>query len=124
MENDRPERTDDDGPTFDGLVRVLCDQDRRIALFYLLEHERATVDELADVISGWTHAAEGTVATPADRTRVVASLRSVHLPLLEDSNLVRSDPQSGEVQLSTLSGQYRTFVEWCAAVETRLAPSI
>ena len=84
----------------DETFRILRSRDRRVALYYLLEHGSAGVEEITDVITGWSAAFDGRVATEADRTRVRTELSMRHLPMLIDASLVARGPDDETVRLT------------------------
>lgn len=80
------------------LFDALSHRDRRIVLYYLREHETATVDGLVDLVAGWVEAGPGP-NEPVDRTSVRAGLHHVHLPTLDSAGLVEYDADTGSVAL-------------------------
>ncbi|SFG08191.1 DNA-binding transcriptional regulator, ArsR family [Halopelagius inordinatus] len=99
----------DDAPPTDQLFKVLANTTRRRTLWLLLDDPRTTVSELADTLVGWW-ATENAVVAPEDRERVATALFHVHLPILEDSGLVRFDSDDGEIRLSALSEPVRDLI--------------
>lgn len=84
---------------------------RRRVLYYLLDAERSTVDELAAMLAGWECvAADAGVATPAERRERAIELRHRHLPALADAGLVTHDRETGAVALADLDGPVATLV--------------
>lgn len=86
----------------DDLYRAVSNRDRTYALAYLLEHESATLDELADVVTAWSNVPAGTPATRTERDRRRTQLHHRHLPILERAGLVRYDAGAKEVVLLTV----------------------
>jgi hypothetical protein len=97
----------------DKVFRVLSDDYRRCVLYYLLDRESATVDELATVLTGWTQAREDAfeIATPDDRTRVRAKLHHVYLPRIDGAGFVHYEYDSGEVELETVPDMLDAVLE-------------
>jgi DNA-binding transcriptional ArsR family regulator len=89
------------GPSLDALFRALANPTRRRVLGHLLEQEKATFEELTDVLVGWV-ASEGVVVGPDERERIEIGLYHEHLPVLADSDLVEYDTETNEVSLGTL----------------------
>lgn len=103
----------------DATFEVLSAAERRHALYYLREHEAATLDELATVVAGWLRAREDEagVATPEDRERVRAELHHVHLPRLAAAGIVCYDLDSGEVTLRALPAFLDATIERSLATD-------
>lgn len=99
----------DDAPPPDQLFKVLANTTRRRTLWLLLDDPRTTVSELSDTLVGWW-ATENAIVAPEDRERVATALSHVHLPILEDSGLVRFDSDDGEIRLSALSEPVRDMI--------------
>ena len=96
----------------DEVFRALSDVHRRIVVYYLLEVESTSLEELVDVVTGWLHAGDGRMATREDRARIERAFHHQHLPKLRDSGLVRHDEIEGRVELAALSEPERALVEW------------
>lgn len=115
------DRLDDSSKAVGELFRFLSRPERRCLLYYLRDHECATFEELATVLSGWLQAREAgvEVVTPSDRENVRRSLYHVHLPKLADAGFVRYDRESGEVELAEVPDLFDTIVETALAQERR-----
>lgn len=96
----------------DDVFGALSDFHRRAVVYYLLEAGAASVEELADVVTGWVYASRGRMTTRTDRSRVRRALHHRHLPRLRAANLVRYDDAADRVELSPLSEPERALVEW------------
>ncbi|WP_255149099.1 DUF7344 domain-containing protein [Halorarius halobius] len=92
------ERGDIDA-TFD----ALADETRRLLLYFLREHETATLDTLADVLTGWRAVRDDREPTTEHRDRLYARLYHVHVPRLADSSMVTFDADAERVRLAPLS---------------------
>lgn len=86
----------------DRFYRALASSHRRRLLYFLLENEASTIDELASVLSGWEITPTGTMQTPKDRAKIRLQLSHNHLPRLAETGLIAYDPDSGTVQLESL----------------------
>ena len=126
MDHDDCEATTHEGPDVDVLLseefddatfRALSERRRRLALYYLQEHDGVPVDELADVVAGVTGARESTVVTPDDRESVEIELRHSDLPVLADVGLVVHDRTTDEVSIGDLPESVRSFLAWAAENE-------
>ncbi|WP_436926549.1 DUF7344 domain-containing protein [Halosimplex amylolyticum] len=78
------------------LFGALSHRYRRIVLYYLREHETATLDVLVDLVTGWVQAGPGPDES-VDHAEVRAQLHHVHLPTLDSAALVEYDPDAGTV---------------------------
>ena len=117
---ERGERTGRRAPGLedDRLYRALASRPRRRLLYYLSDIERATVDELADVLVGWETSQRGGMATEAARDRTETELRHSHLPTLADAGLVTYDRQTGRVECAPLDTAVSDLLTRSVAAET------
>lgn len=105
-------------PWSSDFFRALSDRYRRFALYYLLEHDRVSIEELATVVAGWAHATDGDVVGRERRDRIHASLLHRHLPELEAAGLVAVDRGSDSVSRERWSLPERETVEQSLEIET------
>ncbi len=96
---------------------ALSDARRRHVLYYLLEHDDASLDELADVISGWLTVGRGMTTTPHRRNRIRTDLHHVHLPMLADFGFLEYDWESHHVELRDLSDEIQKLLDESLSVE-------
>lgn len=101
----------------DEVFAALRDTDRRLVLYYLREHGSASVEELADVVTGWSSAGSRGMALPADRDDVATALRHRHLPVLEEAGLVTRDDSTGRVLFDVASAAVEALVTWACREE-------
>lgn len=80
----------------DQFYQALAARPRRRALAHVLTAERATVEELVDVLCGW-EAAENRAVDSARAAQIRVELAHQHLPLLAEADLVSYDRDTGEV---------------------------
>ncbi|USZ73326.1 DUF7344 domain-containing protein [Natronosalvus halobius] len=97
--------------------RALSERPRRRVLYYLLERDECSVDELADVLAGWETTTE-TMVAPDRRHQHELSLVHSHLPLLSEAGLVAYDSESGEVSLATVPEPAKALVRRAIEAET------
>lgn len=87
----------------DSTFRLLADEHRRHLLYLVREHESMTLDDLADVLTGWLAVRHGDDATtPEDRQQMYTRLYHVHVPKLAATGVVEFDEDSGTVTLDAL----------------------
>ncbi|WP_436345469.1 DUF7344 domain-containing protein [Natronorubrum sp. FCH18a] len=101
----------------DRLLGILAAQRRRYALYYLREHDVATVDELARLVSEELEDASASTDTDdrVDETRL--ALRHVDLPKLTAVGIVEYDYRSETVRYRQPSARFATLLESCAEIE-------
>lgn len=85
----------------DSFYRAFASTHRRRILYYLLEENDSTLEELATVLSGWD-ANPKTMRSPEYRMELLSQLHHNHLPQLDDAGLVEFDPQTGSAHLEPL----------------------
>ncbi|WP_231184117.1 hypothetical protein [Haladaptatus sp. DYF46] len=101
----------------DDVYRALADRTRRYAVYTLLEWNRVSMDELADVLTGWLHASEYRMATPTDRQQVVTELRHEHVEMLRKAGLASYDSNENRLVLPELSRPVDRLLRWARANE-------
>lgn len=93
------------------LLVALNDPLARRAVYYLYEETDDTVDHLADVVTGWTNASTGTIATRTDRDRTRLLLYHVHLPMLDSVDVLQFHPVDRTVTMDGVSPAMESFLE-------------
>lgn len=93
------------------VLRALGNRTQRYTLYHFLNQERATLDELADVLAGWMATTEDRVTTNVDRSSLRISLYHNHLPQLAAVGLLSFDPEDEVADRSPLSTAERELVE-------------
>jgi len=105
----------------DQFYSALAAAHRRRLLYYLLETEESTVDEIATVLTGWEIPPTGTMQTPAERAEIRLQLLHNHLPRLADSGLIAYDRATGTVRLAGLQPRVRELIQQSVEAEQRVA---
>ncbi|WP_121742391.1 DUF7344 domain-containing protein [Natronorubrum halophilum] len=118
-----PDRSSSNGPTtnpetIDTAFLALRQQNCRFVCYFLLEHETASLSEVADVVTGWIHAANGGIAEPQRRNQCYLRLLHSHVPNLVDVGVVSYDERSDILSLSPCPDPIREFATRACAVET------
>jgi len=86
----------------DTLIRALAAEPRRMIYTYLAEHDSASIEELTDVVVGWSRARGRDTATCNwDDTRT--ALHHRHLPVLDDADVITYDLDQQTATLASLS---------------------
>ena len=85
-----PDRQDEESDlSRDESFDLLSNHRRRYALYCLRQEEnRATLGELADKIAAWENDIETDAVSYDERKRVYTSLQQVHLPRMDDLDVV------------------------------------
>ncbi|MDG5777843.1 transcriptional regulator [Haloarculaceae archaeon H-GB2-1] len=107
-----------------GTLDVLSKPERRCILYYLREHESASLEKLVDLVTGWLHAMTGDTAGPGDDQRIRTSLHHVHLPVLVDRGILTYDEANGNVELESLSTFTDRILDVTLDAETELPTEI
>lgn len=102
----------EDGIAVGDVVEVLSAPIPRYTVRYLLEAETATLEELADVVTGWENADTGAVASKTDRDRLRIDLYHVHLPRLDAMDVVAFDPTEKTASLAAAPDTIEPILEW------------
>ncbi|MEF8828067.1 MAG: transcriptional regulator [Haloarcula sp.] len=86
----------------DALIRALSAEPRRMIYAYLAEHDSAPLEELTDVVVGWSRArGRDTEDGSWDDTRT--ALHHRHLPVLDDAGVITYNPDQRTATLASLS---------------------
>lgn len=102
----------------DDAFLALRDRDRRYVCYFLLEHETASVSEVADVVTGWIHATTEGIIEPQCRNQRYLRLLHTHVPALVDAGLVSYDQDTETLSLSPCPEPIREFATKACAMET------
>ncbi|MFC4543821.1 hypothetical protein ACFO5R_17995 [Halosolutus amylolyticus] len=109
---------DPDRATIDHGFVALRNQERRYALYFLLEQETASVAELADVVVGWMGASTNGMATRRERDRAYRTLVHQHVPVLVEFGIVDYDGGTKTVSMTPCPDAIREFVHLACLAET------
>ena len=101
----------------DDVYRALASTPRRYTLYTLLEWNRISLDELADVLTGWLYAGEYRMATPADREELLAELQQRHIRTLREAGLIDYDSREELLDGPRLSSPVERLLHWSLANE-------
>lgn len=106
----------------DRIYRALANTRRRYTLYVLEEWGRVSVDELADILTGWIHSGEYRMATVGEREQLTVELREIHIPALKDAGLVRYDDKKGILVLAEVSQPVAQLIDWAQRNERQNSP--
>lgn len=105
---------------FDETLSLLSHHRRRDVLYYLREHELASVETLATEIAATELDCAPEDVTASDREPIVIDLRHHHLPKLADNRLLEFDRRSGTVRRTSLPDPLRSLLEYLYDAEYAL----
>jgi len=96
----------------DDCFELLSNHRRRYVLHYLREHdEPATLGDLADQIAAWENEIEIDDVSYDERKRVYTSLQQVHLPRMDDMDVVEFDDREGTVEIGPTADELDVYLE-------------
>jgi len=96
----------------DDCFDLLSNHRRRYALHYLQRHgEEATLGELADHVAAWENDVDVEAVSPTQRKRVYTSLQQVHLPRMDDLDVVEFDDVDGRVAMGPAATDLDVYLE-------------
>jgi hypothetical protein len=103
--------------TLSRTLDALADVQRRCVLYYLREHETASVDTLADVVTGWVHASTDGIVSADQHRRMQLELYHLHLPHLRSAGLLEYDAGAGQVELADYPPIVDDLLDLALAIE-------
>jgi hypothetical protein len=103
--------------TLSDLFRALSHPYRRVVLYYLRANGDASLDGLADCVTGWGESGPGADTDGEDYETVRVQLHHAHLPMLDEGGLVTYDAASEEVTLEDLTPAAETVLSITTAVD-------
>jgi len=91
---------------------LLSNHRRRYALRYLQQNgERATIGELSDQIAAWENGIGAEEVSYDQRKRVYTSLQQVHLPRLDEADVIAYDDRQGVVETGPAAEELDIYLE-------------
>ena len=78
-------------------MRIFADEQRRAAIGYLRKNGEASLTELAEYVTERTRSRPG-APSPPEYDRTLTSLYHVHLPLMDDADVVDWDHEEKRVR--------------------------
>lgn len=98
--------TEDEG--FD----LLSNHRRRYALHYIRTNDqRATLGELSEQVAAWENGIDLVEISSTERKRVYTSLQQVHLPRMDEMDIVEFDDRAGVVELGPAAEDLDVYLE-------------
>jgi len=105
---------------YDECFDLLSNHRRRCTLHYLHNNGGvATIQELSEQIAAWENEKPVGEVTHRERKRVYTSLQQVHLPRMDEVDVVRFDDQQGVVEIGPAAADLDIYLE---VVEGRDVP--
>ena len=113
------EETEESGTTtdvteipYDDCFDLLSNHRRRYALHYLQQQgEEATLGELADHVAAWENDIDTDAVSYDERKRVYTSLQQVHLPRMDNLDVVEFDDREGRVTIGDAAEHLDVYLE-------------
>ena len=104
---------DDPGVSPDQGFDLLSNHRRRYTLHHLTRTERQTAEigELSERIAAWENDVHVRNVSSAERKRVYTSLQQVHLPRMDEMDVVDFDDRSGTVELGPAAEDLDVYLE-------------
>ncbi|TYL40615.1 hypothetical protein CV102_03335 [Natronococcus pandeyae] len=120
MDNEQSasDRSRTDRSVIDNAFLILQNQERRYALYFLLEHETASLEEVADIVTGWPRASEYGITGRETRDQVLRDLRHRHVPAMAEAGIVDYDEETDTLSFAPCPPATRSFVRLACLAET------
>ena len=98
--------------TFDECFDLLSNHRRRYTLYYLEQNgEAATIGDLSARIAAWENDILVSDVTYDERKRVYTSLQQVHLPRMDEADVIEFDDRSGAVELGPAAADLDIYLD-------------
>ena len=98
--------------SYDDCFDLLSNHRRRYALHYLQQcGQEVALGELTDQVAAWENGVDVDAVSPAQRKRVYTSLQQVHLPRMDDLDVVAFDDEEGRVVLGPAVDDLDVYLE-------------
>ncbi|WP_440769116.1 DUF7344 domain-containing protein [Natronorubrum sp. DTA28] len=114
---DPPTRSERESP-IDELLVLLSHQRRRDVLYYLSDHEVASLESLAATIAANEAGVSAERVSAERRESVLIDLYHNHLPKLTDRKLVEYDHRSGAIRWSSPPALFDELLACCHSLES------
>ena len=96
----------------DDCFDLLSNHRRRYALHYLQQQDDGvTLGELADQVAAWENDADVDAVSYDERKRVYTSLQQVHLPRMDNLDVVEFDDREGRVRMGAAAEHLDVYLE-------------
>jgi hypothetical protein len=106
------ERPDEPDISHDECFDLLSNHRRRYALRYLQHNgDSATIGELSDQIAAWENGIGTEEVSYDQRKRVYTSLQQVHLPRMDDADVIAYDDRQGVVETGPAAEELDIYLE-------------
>lgn len=108
----RGESIADDHITHDECFDLLSNHRRRYALHYLQQNgSAATLGELSEHVAAWENETAVDDLSYDERKRVYTSLQQVHLPRMDEADVVRFDDREGVIEIGPAADDLDVYLE-------------
>lgn len=104
--------TDGRENAYDDHFELLSNHRRRYTIHYLKRHENpATLSNLAEQVAAWEYETTPGEISYDQRKRVYTSLQQVHLPRMDDMDIVEFDEREGTVETGPAAEELDIYLE-------------
>ena len=111
MSQSKPEDGADD-LSYDECFDLLSNSRRRSTLHYLEQNdEEATISDLSEQIAAWENEKPMEEVSYDERKRVYTSLQQVHLPRMDDVDIVEFDSNQGTVEVGPTAEELDVYLD-------------
>lgn len=93
------------------LLMTLAEPLSRYTVYHLFEANSDSLAHLSDVVTGWTNASTGRIATRSDRDRTRMLLYHVYLPTLDSLDVLQFDAGNRTVAMDKTSPTMEAFIK-------------
>lgn len=98
--------------TWDDSFDLLSNHRRRYALHYLEQNDKeASLGELSEQIAAWENDITIKEVSYDERKRVYTSLQQVHLPRMDDMEVIEYDDREGTVEVSPTAAELDVYLD-------------
>jgi hypothetical protein len=98
--------------SYDDCFDLLSNHRRRYTLHYIQQNgEEATIGELSDQIAAWENETEVDEVSYDQRKRVYTSLQQVHLPRMEETDIINFDDREGTIEVGETAENLDIYLE-------------
>jgi hypothetical protein len=103
---------EDESTTYDETFELLSNHRRRYTLHYLEQNEGpVTLGDLSEQVAAWENDTTTEELSYDERKRVYTSLQQIHLPRMDDADVVVFDDREGVIELGPEATELSVYLE-------------